>query len=120
MTRQDTSRDSAFAAQLQLTLPSVTKTKYEKGDVQIKGGQGSRIAKTSGSRAKSRQTEAKSTGAARRQGPPKKELRNKPSRQDEDPSGPSSSSESSEENDSPSDSDSSSDGMPLYTTMDQR
>ncbi|OWY95136.1 LOW QUALITY PROTEIN: hypothetical protein PHMEG_00034939 [Phytophthora megakarya] len=115
---QDTSRDIAFAAQLQLTLPSVTKTKYEKGDVQITGGQGSRIAKTSGSRAKSRQTEAKSTGAARSEDkePPKKELRNKTSRQDEDPSGTSSSSESSEEDDSPN-SDSSSDGMPLYTTM---
>ncbi|OWY99736.1 putative mitochondrial protein, partial [Phytophthora megakarya] len=81
--------------------------------------QGSRIAKTSGSRVQSRQTEAKSTGAARSEDkePPKKELRAKPSRQDEDPSGPSSSGESSEEDDSSSDSDSSSDGMPPYTTM---
>ncbi|OWY95748.1 hypothetical protein PHMEG_00034170 [Phytophthora megakarya] len=67
----------------------------------------------------SRQTEAKSTGGARSEDKelPKKEVRTKPSRQDEDPSGPSSSSDSSEEDDSPSDSDSSSDGMPPYTTM---
>ncbi|OWZ05899.1 hypothetical protein PHMEG_00021926 [Phytophthora megakarya] len=93
---QNTSGDSAFAAQLQLTLPSVTETKYEKGDVQPKEEQGSRIAKTSGSRAKSRPTEAKSTGAARSEDkePPEKELRKKPSRQDEDPSGSSSSGES--------------------------
>ncbi|OWY93078.1 hypothetical protein PHMEG_00037655 [Phytophthora megakarya] len=49
--------------------------------------------------------------------PPKKELREKPSRQDKDRSEPSSSGESSEENNSSSDSDSSSDGMPSYTTM---
>ncbi|OWZ02532.1 LOW QUALITY PROTEIN: hypothetical protein PHMEG_00025893 [Phytophthora megakarya] len=111
MTRH-TSGDSAFAAQIQLTLPSVTETKR-------KEEQGSRIAKTSGSRVKSRQTEAKSTGAARSEDkePPKKELRKKPSRQDEDPSGPSSSGESSEEDDSSSDSNSSSDDMPPYTTM---
>ncbi|OWY97323.1 hypothetical protein PHMEG_00032178 [Phytophthora megakarya] len=73
----------------------------------------------SGSRVKSRQTEAKSTGAARSEDkePPKKELRTKPSRQDEDPSGPSSSGESSEEDDNSSDSDSSSDDMPPYMTM---
>ncbi|OWZ14230.1 hypothetical protein PHMEG_00012322 [Phytophthora megakarya] len=70
------------------------------------------IAKTSGSRVKSRQTEAKSTGVARSEDkePPKKELRKKPSQ-------PSSSGESSEEDDSSSDSDSSSDDMPPYTTM---
>ncbi|OWZ01345.1 hypothetical protein PHMEG_00027288 [Phytophthora megakarya] len=68
---------------------------------------------------KSRQTEAKLTGAARSEDKelPKKELREKPYRQDEDPSEPSSSGESSEEDDSSSDSDSSSDGMPSYTTM---
>ncbi|OWY95140.1 LOW QUALITY PROTEIN: hypothetical protein PHMEG_00034934 [Phytophthora megakarya] len=111
---QDTSGDSAFAAQLQLTLPSLSET-----NVRPKEEQGSRIAKTSGSRVKSRQTEAKSTGAARSEDeePSKKELREKPSRQDEDPSEPSSSGESSEEDDSSSDSDSSSDGMPSYTTM---
>ncbi|OWZ09780.1 hypothetical protein PHMEG_00017464 [Phytophthora megakarya] len=116
---QDTSGDSAFAAQLQLTLPSLTETKYEKRDVRPKEEQGSRIVKTSGSRVKSPQTETKSTGAARSEDkePPKKELRTKPSRQDEDPSGPSSSGESSEEDDSSSDSDSSSDDMPPYTTM---
>ncbi|OWZ12269.1 hypothetical protein PHMEG_00014602 [Phytophthora megakarya] len=112
---QDTSGDSAFAVQLQLTLPSTTETKYDKGDTPIKEEQGSRIAKTSGSRVRSRQTEAKSTGAARSEGqePPKKEPRKKPSRRDEDPSGPSSSGESREEDDNPSDSDSLSDGMPL-------
>ncbi|OWZ03018.1 LOW QUALITY PROTEIN: hypothetical protein PHMEG_00025321 [Phytophthora megakarya] len=116
---QDTFGDSAFAAQLQLTLPNLTETKYEKGDVRPKEEQGSRIAKTSGSRVKSRETEAKSTGAARSEDKelPKKELREKPSRQDEDPSEPSSSGESSEEDDSSSDSDSSSDGMPSYTMV---
>ncbi|OWZ08355.1 hypothetical protein PHMEG_00019116 [Phytophthora megakarya] len=112
--QQDTSGDSAFAAQLQLTLPSVTETTYKKGDVQPKEEQGPGIAKTSGSRVKSRQMEAKSTGAAMSEDkePPKKQLRKKPSRQDEGPSGPSSSGESSEEDDSSSDSDSSSDDMP--------
>ncbi|OWZ06770.1 hypothetical protein PHMEG_00020934 [Phytophthora megakarya] len=116
---QDASGDSAFAAQLQLTLPNLTETKYEKGDVQIKEEQGSRIAKTRGSRVKSRQTDGKSTGAARSEDkePPKMEPRKKPPRQDEDLSGPSSSGECSEEDDSSSDSDSSSDGMPSYTTM---
>ncbi|OWZ03614.1 hypothetical protein PHMEG_00024624 [Phytophthora megakarya] len=116
---QVTSGDSVFAAQLQLTLPSLTETKYEKGDVRPKEEQGSRIAKTSGSRVKSRQMEAKSTRAARSEDkePPKKELRKEPSRQDEDPSEPSSSGESSEEDDSSSDSDSSSDGMQPYTIM---
>ncbi|OWY94064.1 hypothetical protein PHMEG_00036316, partial [Phytophthora megakarya] len=65
------------------------------------------------------QTEAKSTRAARSEDKelPKKELREKPSRQDEDPSEPSSNGESSEVDDSSSDSDSSADGMPSYTTM---
>ncbi|OWY95840.1 hypothetical protein PHMEG_00034053, partial [Phytophthora megakarya] len=74
---------------------------------------------TSGSRVKSRQTEAKSTGVARSEDKelPKKELREKPSRQDEDPSEPSSSGASSEEEDSSSDSSGSSDGMPSYATM---
>ncbi|OWZ07760.1 LOW QUALITY PROTEIN: hypothetical protein PHMEG_00019811 [Phytophthora megakarya] len=87
---QDTCGDSAFAAQFQLTLPSTTKTKYEKGNVLIKGEQGSRIAKTNGPRVKSRQTETKSTGAARSEDkePSKKEPRKKLSRRDEDPQDP--------------------------------
>ncbi|OWZ00495.1 hypothetical protein PHMEG_00028303 [Phytophthora megakarya] len=112
--------ESVMSAQMQPPTDSPeSETKYEKGDFRPIEEQGSRIAKTSGSRVKSRQTEAKSTGAVKSEDKEltKKELRKKPSRQDEDPSEPSSSGESSEEDDSLSDSDSSSDGIPPYATM---
>ncbi|OWZ11524.1 hypothetical protein PHMEG_00015442 [Phytophthora megakarya] len=96
--------ESVMSAQMQHLQEEITSLKEARNQDQKANR---RIAKTSGSRVKSRQTEAKSTGVARSEDkePPKKELRKKPSRQDEEPSGPSLSGESSEEDDIPSDSD---------------